>query len=47
MRLSSPGKDVMLTSMEESYAYGKPKNVYYWFLKFYTIHSLPETSTTG
>jgi hypothetical protein len=27
MRHSSPGKDVMLTSMEESYACGKLKNV--------------------
>jgi hypothetical protein len=25
---TSPGKDVMLTSMEESYACGKLKNVY-------------------
>jgi hypothetical protein len=28
MRLSSQGKDIMLTSMEESYDYSKPKNVY-------------------
>lgn len=27
MRLSSHGKDVMLTSLEESSVYGKPKNV--------------------
>ena len=29
MRLSSQGKDVMLTSMEESSDDCKPKNVYY------------------
>jgi len=28
MWLSSQWKGVMLTSMEEAYAYGKPKNVY-------------------
>jgi hypothetical protein len=28
MRLSSQGKDVMLTSMEESYDYSKPQNVH-------------------
>jgi len=32
MRLSSSGNDVMLTSMEESSAYDKPKNAYLQFV---------------
>ena len=35
MRLSSQGKDVTETSMEESSDDYKPKNTYYEFLQFY------------
>jgi len=34
--LSSHGKDVTQTSVEESSDDCKPKNPYYWFLQFYT-----------
>src|SRR6266516_219957 len=36
MRLSSPGKDVTETSVEESSDDCKPKNVHHEFLQFYT-----------
>jgi len=35
MRLSSPGKDVTETSVEESFDDCKPKNMHYEFLQFY------------
>ena len=35
MRLSSQGKDVTQTSVEESSDDCKPKNVCHWFLQFY------------
>jgi hypothetical protein len=40
MRLSSQGKEGMLTSMEEASADSQPTHVHFEFGKFYAIYSL-------